>query len=233
MKNFYFILFLFLSCNNKFITDECNNAIANAKSEIEKKNIYYNFNVDDEITNYYIFKKYGLINYLELFDKSKDSCFKKIMLQEIKSRGINIYTLKNEIDSMNDKISSTIYNTIKSFNYKSQNDYPLFKFTDGIPEFDADGYMRPRIVYPEDSDKFLYKIQSEVSTLDPTFDSSSFWIKLDKYGVVKSIEFYKKNSPSLDNYIKKAFSKTKWQPLQSKISKKKYDCRFLFHLYAK
>jgi len=217
---------LFLNCNNT--EEESNLKIKKiAKEEISKDNIFFYHKKNySEAIEYFIYKKYGLIDYLELYKYSIDTSFINMMNTSIKQKKIFINNIKSDIDSLSE-LEKKKYN---AYLILIENDK---KFVDRqYNEFFYDGYLSsilnteyPTMIYPSSFYLFNKSISNDILKKDAKFSSVSLWVVIDKKGNVKCVEVYKKYSTVIDNFILEKVKETKWTPSILKNSKDTLETR--------
>ena len=200
------LLYLFLIINLIFYSckkpnqDKCLEGIKLSNIEISRGNIYYIHKINySEAIQYLVFKKYKLIDYLQFYPITTDSCFKIEMDKKIESK-INkkIIFLSNEIEKLKEEEES-IEPGLRGGN---------LRYIDSIymPIGDIE---QPLLKYPMQERNFKeYLVKNIKKNLDSTYRSSSFWIVVNKKGEVEKIESYKKHSIEVDGFIEKELKRT-------------------------
>jgi hypothetical protein len=222
-----FLLIIFLySCNNKSKKENLNENITisydtllNKKliknCEKNKKLIDYYSNKGNMIlpnydyklfsaTEYYAFKKYGLVRFVYFGYLSEDSC-STIRTREIlkNNKKLDLIALKKSIDSFNFKSNSNFNSIVKHY--------------DGI-------YSRiGKLGINNMNDEKYNELLKNVLKKDSTFRINGFWLVIDKNGKIKKIENYIKHSDEIDKYVKDFLNNYKWELGRLRKSKNDYE----------
>ncbi|WP_298145080.1 hypothetical protein [Flavobacterium sp.] len=198
-------------------SNPCKQALKIADIESSKGNLYYYQSLNySEVTEYELFKKYRVIDYLEVYPKSDDSCFKTIMTKKIEKK------LRRNIAVLNEDAER-----LKNLEDINDSLQIIPKFSDGIyyPLLDVE---RPILKYPGDETSFLMRLRKEIRSIDKNHSASSFWIVVNKKGVIKEIEYYKKYSPEVDQFIVNMLKRTRWVPSLNRRDSTFVTSRILF-----
>jgi hypothetical protein len=215
------IVFLVIyGCKKREEANSCFQLIKASKIEVLRGNVYYfhSFNYS-EIIGYEIYKKYGLVDYLQLYPITVDSCFRKIMNERIETK-IKLGLLNKEVRKLkyNEEISQ-----YKTKGYE-------FKFSDGI-YYPLGSIDYPFLRYPMNETDFKRNLINSIKEeVDKNYGSSSFWIVINKKGKIESIERYKRYSNIVDSYIEKRIKQTIWIPSLNKKDSTFVKSRILFDL---
>lgn len=221
MKKLVLIVFLVIyGCKKREGANSCFQMIKASKIEVLRGNVYYfhSFNYS-EVIEYEIYKKYGLVDLVQLYPITEDSCFRKIMNERIETK-IKLALLNKEVRKLkyNEEISQ-----YKTKGYE-------FKFSDGI-YYPLGSIDYPFLRYPMCETDFKKDIVTFIKEkVDKSYGSSSFWIVINKKGKIESIERYKKYSNIVDSYIEKRLKKTIWIPSLNKKDSTFVKSRILFNL---
>lgn len=220
-----------LSCNqNEKKKQNCLYGNQMAFNEIKKKNLYfYSKNNYSELTEYYLFKKYGVLDYIEFYPFSADSCFIKQMNKAIVNRNINLNKLSSVADSLKASEELKYEKHLQSLKKRNDRKEYLSTFVDGYISPNVD-VKYPKMIYPCNRKDFNKKVINQILAIDSTFQRASFWIVIDKKGIVQKIENYKKHSEKIDNIIKESIFNTKWEPSSSVYSGRQYESRIVFYV---
>lgn len=222
---FCILLFLLLSCRKEeFVSNHCVEQIKVAKNELRKGNLFFYHRKNySEAIQYFIFKKYGLVDYLELYPTATDSCFTSEMNKKIETK-ISIDRVTKDIDSLYKIEESNLDESIAK-----KNDY-INCFYDDISSITVD-ITRPTLISYKDIYQFDKYLIKTILTFDKSFKSCSFWIVINQKGDVEKIEIYKKHSSKITtDFIIKELSKTKWKPAGLKHTHVNVRIRIKFSL---
>jgi hypothetical protein len=216
-----FISILFFSCKEK--NNVCLNNLNKALKEKSKGNLFFYHRKNySEAIKYYLFKKYNLVDYLQFYPTSTDSCFIEIENKWIFKK-INKNKLYKTIDSLyliDSEVSEKSVQKKEEF-YRNLNDSVFFYSSD---------LSYPKIVFPKDQKMFLKRLKSQAIKKDETYYSSSYWLTINKNGKVEKIEKYKAHSLTIDNFLINELYKTKWESSQINKNKIKVKFRMLINI---
>lgn len=208
-----------ISCENGK-ENLCKNEAESSRIEISRENIYYFHRHNySKVVEYTIFKKYGLIDYMEYYPFTTDSCFEITMNEKIeksvkKLNLLNVETTKYKKDE-----------EIRNLKYNRDN----IKYLDSIySPIGNIGY--PVMIYPMNERNFKESLIKQIKEIDTSYESSSFWIVINDKGKVEKIERYKKHSLKTDDLIKERLVHSKWIPSLNKKDSTFVRSRIIFRI---
>lgn len=219
MKKLLFILIalaIILSCENGS-KNFCAQEIQLSEKEIARGNIYYfhrhNYST---VLEYKVFKKYGLIDYLENYPLTTDSCFRHSMSKIIDKQIVKLNILDVETAEYK-KCEET----------RCNNGYS--KFMDSIYS-PSRNIEYPIMKYPMNEGNFKESLIEEIMKIDTSFQSSSFWVVVNYKGNVEKIERYRKHSTKTDTIVTMRLMNTKWVPSLDNIDSIFVSSRIKFYI---
>lgn len=210
-----------LGCKKDSQNNRCSEGIKLSSIEKSRGNIYYIHKANySDVTEYFIFKKYGFIDYIQLHSVVSDSCFKKEMNKNIES------IIKKNIKYLNTEVEKLKKEEELNFDYIKKG-YQKFLDSIYLPSVNVD---YPLMRYPMQERNFKEYLIEAIKEIDDTYDSSSFWIVINKKGEVEKIEKYKKHSFKIDSFIESELKKTHWVPAIDKTDSTFVSSRIIFML---
>ena len=230
---FIILLLLLLGCKKqqteeeylKHLKEDCNYYAKIANNEIEKGNVYLftGNKLGDIKTEYFIFKKYGNVEYLHYYPESIHECFMKVMEEKIGQK--NKAQIFSSIDSL------TLIENKKFEKWLSlKTDSPYLSYNTDGAVFSTIDIEDPKVIYPINNDNFKKDLVKTILKKDMTFFETSFWITINNDGSFDKIEVYRKHSELITNYVTEKLRNAKWKPGCIKQNKKKIKTIFFYRI---
>lgn len=222
---FFLTIFLF-SCkkNENLIVTDCQIMKNQAIKDYTNGNLVNVLTYDNnkQTSDYYIFKKYGLINYLQFYPHSTDTCYESKTKEFLKEKGVNFKDVLYDLDSLKKqhfKWSSQINKDSLSRELFSKDKFFDEILSEGI------SITRPEMIEPS-----VYNNIKIILTKEGFKKvNNSFWIVVDTLGNTENIEIYKKHNKIADSIVESHLQNLKWKPAKFKNNNIPVECRILFN----